>query len=121
MLTTNRPRRLTAPKVRLVSFRHTSSMGGSVDRDATALTVAPNPSPATAVVMTHTPVGKCPMACRNSSAVTGGESGACSALTSGSFRFPKRLIRIVRARSRHVNVSIYVKRKADGQYRAEMG
>ncbi len=56
---------IDASWVLLRRLRHTSSIGGPSDSDDTALAVAPKSSFWLRVVMTVTPLAKCPMTCRH--------------------------------------------------------
>ncbi len=64
MLTQNAPDLSSAACVSLVLFRQTSTIGGSSDRELTALAVVPTGAPSTAVVITVTPLANRPMTSR---------------------------------------------------------
>ena len=80
MLTANRPDARTCSWVPLAELRHTSSIGGSIDNDDTALTVIPCGRSAWPVVITTTPVMKLLITRRNTELSTAGKgtSGAAS-------------------------------------------
>jgi hypothetical protein len=82
-LTTNAPWLRIACRVALLRSKQTNSSGGSSDSDVTALAVVPTGSPSSPIeVMTVTPVAKCPMASRNSTAETPGAPGTAASLDS---------------------------------------
>src|SRR5579863_7995072 len=82
-LTTNAPWLRTARRVALLRSKQTSSSGGSSDSDVTALAVVPTGSPSSPIeVTTVTPVAKCPMASRNSTAETPGAPATPASLDS---------------------------------------
>ena len=74
MFTANAPEAETAWAVGLRSLMHTSSIGGSIESDVTALAVMPWSLPSPRAVMTVTPLAKWPMTLRKTSQST--ESGA---------------------------------------------
>ena len=78
MLTAKRPDPRTASWVLLAAFRQTSSIGGSIDSEETALTVTPYALTPVLVVITTTPLMKLPITRRNtapSTSVTGRSAG----------------------------------------------
>jgi len=64
MFTANRLDLRTASCVALAELRHTSSIGGSSDREQTALTVIPYRTSSWLAVITTTPLMKLLMTCR---------------------------------------------------------
>ena len=59
-LTAKRPARETACVVGVARFRQASIIGGSSDKEVTELAVMPKSLPCTSVVITVTPLARCP-------------------------------------------------------------
>src|SRR4051794_27296757 len=80
MFTAKRAEALTAWPVDEDLLRQMRTIGGSSDRELTALAVVPNGRSSCSAVMTVTPLAKCPMTSRNSLGVIWRRSFAAGAV-----------------------------------------